>query len=162
MRLTRRCDPTLLALGRVAGYAAFGGFAIELGLDSARWSGAPLGRLMVGGALMIGYGIWGLVNFLFSSISLDPETNQVSLRRSPLLFTQRDWAGDRAAIDAIAIVRRPRGWLKPLRLELQLADGTLLPLGTFSSTLGVEDHAYDLSKFLGVGVTAPDPGPAKT
>ncbi len=160
MKQTRRCDFWGLALGRVAGILAFGGFALHYGLAAAEWDGQYRLREVFGGALVIGWGLWNLANFLFSSISLDPATGQVELSRSPFLWGEADWAGNRADIAAVAIVPRQTRLMKPLRLELLLTNGLYMPVGTFLTHLGVEDQAFALANFLHTGVHFADPRPA--
>jgi hypothetical protein len=150
----------MLALGRAFGIICLGGFFLNYGLDAVEWTGDYRYRQLIGGVLVIGWGLWNLANFLFSSISLEPATGQVTLSRSPFLWGEEDWSGSRADIAAVAVVPRQTRLMKPLRLELELTNGIYIPLGTFKTHLGVEDQAFALGSFLGTGVHFADPRPA--
>jgi hypothetical protein len=150
----------MLALGRAVGIIGCGAFFMTYGFDAVEWTGDYRYRQLIGGGLVIGWGLWNLANFLLSSISLDPATGQVELNRSPFLWGEDDWAGDRAEIAAISVVPRQRRLMKPLRLELLLTSGRYIPVGTFVTHLGVEDQAFELAGFLNIGVDFADPRPA--
>ncbi len=160
MKQTRRCDSALLALGRAFGIIALGAFFLQYGVAQLEVTGDYRWRQVFGGVLVIGWGLWNLANYLLSSLSLDPATGLVELRRSPFLWGEDDWAGHRSEISAVAVVPRQRRLMKPLRLELLLATGRYIPLGTFKSHLGVEDEAFALARFLDVPVDFADPRPA--
>jgi hypothetical protein len=160
MKQTRRCDSALLALGRAFGIIALGGFFLHYGLAQLDVTGDYRWRQVIGGGLVIGWGLWNLANYLFSSISLNPTTGLVELSRSPFLWGEDEWAGDRSEIAAVAVVPRQTRLMKPLRLELELTDGRYIPVGTFKTHLGVEDQAFDLASFLGTSVHFAAPRPA--
>ena len=160
MKQTRRCDSWMLALGRAFGIICLGGFFFHYGLAQLEVTGDYRYRQLIGGALVIGWGLWNLANFWLSSISLNPTTGLVELSRSPFLWGEDEWAGDRSEIAAIAVVPRQTRLMKPLRLELELTNGMYIPLGTFKTHLGVEDQASALASFLGTGVHFADPRPA--
>lgn len=137
--VTMRCDPWGPVITRLVFCLVCGGFGIDNAMAFRPW--APGNEWLDGllGVGLIGAGIWGVVCWLASWLTIDRANNRLLLKRFTL------WDIDEGqprvipldAIDAVVLTpqRRPQ-LLHPNRIELRLTDGEKVPVSTIASLLG--------------------------
>jgi len=136
--VTMRCDPwgpviTRLVFCSVCGWLLFdNATSFKPWAPGTDWAGALFGLAV------IGVGIWGVIGWLASSLTVDRASNRLLLNRFSL------WAREDEQprlipldeIDAVVLTPQRRAQLLlPNRIELRLKDGEKVPVSTICSLM---------------------------
>jgi len=165
--ITMRCDPWGPVLTRLVFCMVCGGLLLHLASEFRPWApGTDWGQLLLGLGT-IGAGLWGVLGWLASSLSVDRAAGRLSLDRFSL------WAQSTEpriipleVIEAVVLTPQRRAQLiLPNRIELRLQGGEKVPVSTICSNMwGMAIQAKRLAEAIGCRYEEqenPDPKPKR-
>ena len=123
-------------LTRLVFCVACGWFWWDEGTTFKPWSPGPNRYDIVFGLALIAIGLWGVLGWLMSSLTINRAASRLLLKR----FSPWMPSGARAIriddIAAVVLTPQSRPWLiLPNRIELRLSDGEKVAVSTISSSL---------------------------
>jgi hypothetical protein len=136
--ITMRCDPWGPVIARLVFCSVCGWLLFDNAVAFKAWApGTDWGGALFGLGV-IGAGIWGVIGWLASSLTVDRADSRLRLNRFSLWT--RDDEQPRVipleAIDAVVLTPQRRAQLLlPNRIELRLKDGEKVPVSTICSQM---------------------------
>ncbi|HEX3973755.1 MAG TPA: hypothetical protein VHX19_20645 [Stellaceae bacterium] len=137
--VTMRCDPWGPVITRLVFCLVCGGLGIDNAMMFKPWAPGPDWLDAILAVVLIGIGIWSVIAWLSSWLTIDRVNNRLLLKR----FTFWDINEGQPRViplDAIAaVVLKPQRrvqLLKPNRIELRLSDGERVVVSTIASLMG--------------------------
>jgi hypothetical protein len=145
--ITLRCDPWVPVVARFA-------FCVIAGVGLIAYNDDIVVALV--GFAMIVIGLWWMIAWLASSLTVDSADNQVMVNRLTSRFTGTGSSRvvPRDAIDAVVLARQLRygSLLLPSRIELRLKNGEKIPVSNISSLMGgMAEHGQLLADTVNCG-----------
>jgi hypothetical protein len=138
LSVTMRCDPWGPVLARlvfcsICGWLLFdNATTFKPWAPGTDWGGALFGLGVIGG------GLWGVIGWAASSLTIDQEAGRLLLDRFSLWTqdSERPFVIPLDAIDAVVLTPQRRAQLLlPNRIELRLKDGKKVPVSTICSMM---------------------------
>ncbi len=160
---TMRCDPWYLLLFRLAFCFGLGPVALHQATAWTPWHHHTDGWGMVVGIGLLLVGLWHVIAYFGSRIRVDQAAGRLFLRRLSLWQAGEPEELSFALADIAAVVLMPqrRGQvIPPILIELRLAGGERVKVGTIASAFGgLDRHAERLAALIGCPVQRPNDPP---
>ena len=152
--MTLRCDPFLAILIRLGWTWGFGLAFWHLGTEFRPWAPGPDYWQILGALVLFGWGLWHLLAWGCSSITIDQQERLLRLDRLSLNAgpPRLIGLGEVAAVVLVPQSGPGRYALPPPRIELRLRSGEMVVVGTIATIFLLEDHAQRLALAIGCGV----------
>ncbi len=136
--VTMRCDPWGPVITRRVFCLVCGGFGIDNAMTFRPWAPGPDWLDAILGVGLIVVGIWSVIAWLSSWLTIDRANDRLLLKR--FTFWDINEGQPRViplkAIAAVVLTRQRRAQLlRPKRIELRLTDGEKVPVSTISSLM---------------------------